>query len=178
MAELSDFKNSPTLKAGAGRARLTAIYSPVAFKASVPDDFKNSKTKFNWAFGDGASGRGGSIKHAYEAPGNYQVVLNAENGEEEATARSTVKVFKPDLHLGYDLNGGSLMLTLVSRSAEELNIGGWQLSSMGKVFTFPQTRLSPVRRSWPCRRELLVLRPHRTVRFLIIRTVKWRLKFY
>ncbi|MEK7587062.1 MAG: PKD domain-containing protein [Patescibacteria group bacterium] len=137
VAELSDFKNSPTLKAGAGRARLTAIYSPVAFKASVPDDFKNSKTKFNWAFGDGASGRGGSIKHAYEAPGNYQVVLNAENGEEEATARSTVKVFKPDLHLGYDLNGGSLMLTLVSRSAEELNIGGWQLSSMGKVFTFP-----------------------------------------
>ena len=136
-AELSDFKNSPTLKAGAGRARLTAVYSPVAFKASVPDDFKNSKTKFAWAFGDGASGRGATIKHSYEAPGNYQVVLNAENGEEEATARSTVKVFKPDLHLGYNLNGGNLMLTLVSRGAEELNLGGWQLSSMGKVFTFP-----------------------------------------
>ena len=67
------------------------------------------------------------------------MVLNAENGEEEATARSTVKVFKPDLHLGYDLNGGSLMLTLVSRSAEELNIGGWQLSSMGKSSLSPDT---------------------------------------
>ncbi len=138
VAELSSFKLSPTLKSSAGRERLAAVYSPVTFKALVPESFKNSKTKFTWVFGDGGSAKGATARHAYEAPGNYQVVLNAVSGEEEAPSRTKVKVFNPDIKLGYNLVGGKLMLALVNRGADELNIGGWQLSNMGQVFVFPE----------------------------------------
>lgn len=138
VAELSSFKFSPTLKSSAGRERLTAVNSPITFKALVPDSFKNSKTKFTWVFGDGGSAKSATARHAYEAPGNYQVVLNVVSGEEEAPSRTKVKVFNPDIKLGYNLVGGKLMLALVNRGEDELNIGGWQLSNMGQVFTFPE----------------------------------------
>jgi uncharacterized repeat protein (TIGR01451 family) len=47
---------------------------------------------FAWALGDGATGSGATVVHAYAAPGDYEVILTATNGCGEQTVLHTVTV--------------------------------------------------------------------------------------
>ena len=60
---------------------------PIALQAS-----SDSATQFSWDFGDGATGTGASVAHAYAAPGTYTVALTASNGSFSTSVRRTVTV--------------------------------------------------------------------------------------
>jgi PKD repeat protein len=69
---------------------------PVSFSASVQGD---TPISYNWDFGDGATGSGGSPTHTYDEPGTYTVELVASNepGENSRTLAVTVERDLPSI---------------------------------------------------------------------------------
>ena len=53
---------------------------------------------FTWAFGDGATGKGGTVYHSYATAGSYNAVLTAKDSspsQQTATSQQTVTVTSP-----------------------------------------------------------------------------------
>jgi hypothetical protein len=51
--------------------------APVSFAATALDDFSGLSGPPAWSFGDGATAVGGTVSHAYVAPGTYTVAVQA-----------------------------------------------------------------------------------------------------
>ncbi|MBI5835028.1 MAG: PKD domain-containing protein [Armatimonadetes bacterium] len=51
-----------------------------------------AKGEYTWDFGDGASGRGQSIRHRFERPGIYRVALTVSDGRAKSTGLMLVRV--------------------------------------------------------------------------------------
>jgi PKD repeat protein len=63
---------------------------------------------YAWTFGDGGTGSGPTLTHAYSAGGAYTVTLAVtDNGGATSTHTATVVVSPPTLHVG-DLDGMSV----------------------------------------------------------------------
>jgi len=56
------------------------------------DVAKSSGLTFNWNFGDGSSGVGAAVDHAYAAPGSYQVQLTVSTAQDSRSASAVVQV--------------------------------------------------------------------------------------
>jgi hypothetical protein len=71
-----------------------ATGAPSSFSASAFDVW--SPVSVSWSFGDGSSGSGESVSHAYAAPGSYTVAVKAVDatGNERTTTR-TIQVTTP-----------------------------------------------------------------------------------
>jgi flagellar hook assembly protein FlgD/PKD repeat protein len=79
------------LAAVAGEDLRATVGVPVAFdgSASTPS---NAIERYVWAFGDGSSGTGATVRHAYAAPGTYTATLTVMRGSESATDQLSVTV--------------------------------------------------------------------------------------
>jgi len=55
--------------------RLDAAHTVIAFDAGKSRCRDGAITQWQWDFGDGATGKGAQVTHAYAAPGRYTVVL-------------------------------------------------------------------------------------------------------
>lgn len=72
--------------------------------AASYDPSSQGKLKLTWDFGDGKQDKGqdnGIITHAYSVPGDYELVLRAENGQLAGVAKKKIKVLSapPDIKL-------------------------------------------------------------------------------
>lgn len=87
---------SPLAKA-VTNASVVAVGSPVRFSAEGTSDPQGLPLAYAWAFGDGATGEGAEVAHAYEAPGEYAARLTVTNAGGAADhAVVTVQVLARD----------------------------------------------------------------------------------
>ena len=140
-APLSDTSVTSVFEVSAGRDRLTSVGNSVMFKATVTklQNISESGISYEWSFGDGATGQGSSVHHAYRFPGTYPVVLNATFSDKQAVSRLMVKVMSPEISLAR-VSGG---IEIWNKSNVEINLEGWKLVSGIKSFVFPSDSLIP-----------------------------------
>jgi hypothetical protein len=129
------------LEIGAGRNRYGIINSPLKFKAISNSD-KNSKIDYEWSFGDAGSKTGTKPKYTYYKEGEYNVVLNAEYKEEEATTRTKVIIRNPEINIKLITSGKAVDILLENQSNFEVNLGGFYFILKDKnhkdqIFTIP-----------------------------------------
>lgn len=77
----------PTAAIGGG----AGFYYP-ADQVPLAGSSSDASATFTWDFGDGQSGTGPSVSHAYGAPGSYTVTLTASNSAGSTQARQQVVV--------------------------------------------------------------------------------------
>lgn len=142
---LSDFIEEPELLISAGRDRIVPADGVLGFEAQVRGGKteKDGDASFLWLFGDGSSEGGVKVSHAYEYPGNYIVILNAESREVRVSARANVLVFSPDVDLAVKEGGEA---SFSNRSAYDMNLGGWKLRRRDVVFVFPEDTIVGAKR--------------------------------
>jgi len=81
---------------------LTSVSVPASGATGAPSPFSASAfdvwspVTISWTFGDGSSGTGESVSHAYAAPGTYTVTVKAVDtaGNEQTTTR-TIQIANP-----------------------------------------------------------------------------------
>lgn len=130
---LSDYKPKVKLKISAGRDRYVAINSPVGFILEHNQD-SGSGISTRWSMGDGIERKGEEIEHIYSAPGTYNVVLNAKNGDELATSRSKVFVREPKIDLEFNIWGKTVDIVLKNGDKNEVNLGEFYIKFANKRF--------------------------------------------
>jgi PKD repeat protein len=72
-----------------------AVNEPVFFNASASTaGAGHTITSYRWTFGDGATGGGQTVSHAYTAPGDYivQLTVTDEAGQSSTSAGTTVTI--------------------------------------------------------------------------------------
>lgn len=70
----------------AGGPYAAMVGEPVDMDASQSRAGQGYLTKYHWDFGDGATGAGPKVSHAYYEPGLYQVILTVEDSEGQPVA--------------------------------------------------------------------------------------------
>ena len=96
----------------------------ITFNGSGSSDADGKIIGYNWDFGDGDSGGGKRVKHAFAEPGRYRIVLtvrdNAEVSNDTATATATISVnYPPVADAGEDIHTcGQLVLLEGSASTD------------------------------------------------------------
>ena len=68
----------------------------VAFDASASRDPQGQALSYGWDFGDGSTGAGATVSHAYNTPGDHLVTLTVRDASQySGSATSAVHVFTP-----------------------------------------------------------------------------------
>ena len=145
------------LAVSAGRERITAAGTPVAFVAKQVSSFGTvSAQSYSWSFGDGAVALGQKVSHSYVYPGEYVVVLITIQQEYSSVSRTNVKVIDPKLALTHADNE---FITVKNNSTNEININNWRLQSGGKNFVFPLDTIIKAGKEIPFPAEVTSLVP-------------------
>lgn len=132
-AGLSDYEEE-ALKIGAGRPRLASIRTPIEFRAESNGVLAGV---CQWSFGDGASQIGQVVRHSYQFPGVYNVVLNFASSEDgsEGVARTTVMVTEANFSMRTSPSEG--YLEIKNLGSQEENINDWTIrNGTTTIFTF------------------------------------------
>lgn len=134
---LTNKKTEIKFEVGAGRNRLGTVGTPMEFKAESNKEFTR-RTIYKWSFGDGSTGEGETVTHAYQYPGEYIVVLNAQSSEGRAVSRSNVKIIPPEISITH---ASPERIEISNNSTSEVNLYGRALVSGKQVFVFPEDTL-------------------------------------
>jgi hypothetical protein len=136
--DLSHEEEKINLKIGAGRTRYGIINSPIEFKAiSNVEDKK--KVDYEWSFGDAGFKEGYSPEYTYYTEGEYNLVLNGEYLEENATTRTKVIIRKPEISIKLISSGKLVDIMLENKSDFEVNFGKFYFKlNDEKVFKIPK----------------------------------------
>lgn len=126
-----------TPKVDAGRARLATTKSPIEFEANTEGFENDTRIHYEWTFGDGKSETGKIVRHSYNFPGIYVVILNATGSVHRAVSRTEVTVVKPDVHIVGIQSGIDANVELINNSDYEINIQDWRLKNDKNEFIFP-----------------------------------------
>jgi hypothetical protein len=127
----------PELAITSGRSRLGYVGVPIEFEAKLKKaknvSMGNSITSV-WSMGDGSQMSGQFISHTYEFPGEYNVIVNSDNGGVHAVSKSKVKIVEPKVLIkSVDEKG----IEITNLDSSELNIGGFVLTTKDKRFVIP-----------------------------------------
>ncbi len=138
--------------ADAGRDIVAAPGEELIFDGSGSFDEDGRIEKFEWEFGDGASGDGSSVRHAYEKPGIYMVNLKVSDntGHPGAIAYDEAKVtinHSPSAIAGNSLKaapGDKIILDASSSYDIDGTIAGWEwkIEGTGEQFDTPKAEFS------------------------------------
>ncbi len=131
---LSQSVKVPELEVSAGRNRLVLVGVPVDFEAEITKGELQNRGDFEWSFGDGTADRGSTVSKSYDYPGEYVVVLNAENDKIKAIARTKVTVVPAEISLKLESDG----VRLVNESRYEINVGGFSVVSENTKYVLPR----------------------------------------
>lgn len=137
-AELSDYAIE-TAKIGAGRKRLAVVGGPIVFAINASANNEVEK-QFVWSFGDGTSAMGDEVRHVYQFPGTYNVVLNGQLSNDQNSkkfvSRTVVLVTEAKVKL-VSFNCLAGYVELANNSEQEQNLTGWQLEMATQKYRFP-----------------------------------------
>ena len=134
-ADLSDFDDTQGFVTSAGRQRVVYVGTPIQFKVNyrVPKNMESNTRRFSWSFGDGFSSTGEEVVHTYKYPGEYNVILNGESGQEHSVSRTIVKVLIPNVSFGISRAGD---IEISNNGNTEINLGLWRLKNNSNEFIF------------------------------------------
>ncbi|MEQ1561571.1 MAG: PKD domain-containing protein [Nitrospira sp.] len=138
-APLSNTESKIDFEISAGRDRLTVVGNNISFQV-VPTKLQNinkDTVYYEWSFGDGTTGQGSLVSHAYVFSGEYSVVVNAKSSDNQAVSRLLVKVISPDFSIKRVVGG----VEIENKSKTEVNLEGWSLKGDTKTFVFPKDTL-------------------------------------
>jgi len=131
----------------AGRERVGVAHAPLTFIVSALDQFgkKVNQVDATWSFGDGTAVRGESVRHSYQYPGEYVIILNAQKGDLVAVDRTLVHIVPSHLAITRVVPGMfDDEVEVTNQGLTEVNLGGWSLMSGLQKYVFaPDTILLP-----------------------------------
>jgi hypothetical protein len=135
--DLSNYEKSQTFEVSAGRERVVYVGVPVDFVATkkISKGLDNGSVGLTWSFGDGFQTFGEKVSHTYKYPGEYNVVLNGEVGNEKAISRTKVRVLVPNVSVSIS---SSSDIEISNNGDTEINLGSWKLKGMSNEFIFPK----------------------------------------
>ena len=134
------------------------IISKISVVAGVPLYFSAKATglsgepltrgKFLWSFGDGGSRESPDnykFTHTYFYPGEYVVILEYSQSvyasAPDATDRLTIKVLPAGVSITSFGSAPDFPVELSNSATSEIDISGWVLQSVTKLFRLPQNTL-------------------------------------
>lgn len=102
--------------------------------------------RYTWTFGDGATGRGESMRHIYHFPGTYTAVLSVSGENQKSRDKVMVSVTEPLVAIPHVVYGARGYIAVRNESARELDLSGWRLRLKSETkdsatFTFPYATL-------------------------------------
>lgn len=119
-----------------GEDRTVSTHAHTTYRATVYDS--DSKIRqhpyITWAFGDGAKGIGREVVHRYEAPGEYLVVVRAQDGYSFGSHAFTVVVDDAEVHVLGVTDAGILLQNGNDRIVE---LSRWLLASGKDTYRLP-----------------------------------------
>ncbi|HUQ30385.1 MAG TPA: helix-hairpin-helix domain-containing protein [Candidatus Paceibacterota bacterium] len=128
---------TPQARIVAGTDRTSIVGADALYTAEVYDagGIRRTDAAVTWSFGDGTSGTGASVAHAYFAQGDYAVVAEAvlKNGEHASTS-FVVSAIPVMVRIDAVSSAG---ITIHNSDTHTLDLSGWQLVSGGQLFTIP-----------------------------------------
>ncbi len=117
---------APSLYAEAGGDRTVIVGADVEFDAQGYDKNQNpldeSTTRFSWNFGDGATAEGSGVRHHFDYPGRYAVVLWLAQNKAAVSDSAIVTAEPPALRFGALPDGG---VAIENESGHDLDLSRW-----------------------------------------------------
>lgn len=129
-----------TIEARAGADRTVIAGAPVAFDGGAIGLLKEpiENARFWWNFGDGATGEGKVVSHAFQAPGTYISGLHVSSGMYAASDYIIVTVIPNKVAVTEVVEGEKGFIRMQNGSEQTVDIGGWIMEeATGKKFIFP-----------------------------------------
>ncbi len=128
----------PLIYAYAGKDRDVIAGADVVYEGQAYDKkgawLSASTTRFSWNFGDGNLGEGSQVRHHFNVPGTYAVVLNVANATNAAASKIVVNVHPVSIAMSERL--GAIVLT--NMSAFELDLSDWFFKARDVLFRLPK----------------------------------------
>lgn len=119
------------------KERNGVINAPVYFMATTDPDTYEDQTRFTWSFGDGSTGSGQSVQHAYLLPGKYVATVRAAASPGFSVANIGVNISDFPIEFGDYKTGVDGYITLVNKSGGDLYLSGLSLTMGAQIYTFP-----------------------------------------
>lgn len=145
------------LQANAGASQDVLIGDSVSFDAGdseIPES--ENEPVYNWSFGDGVTGKGERVTHAYRRSGFYEVKLNIQIDDKVSEASTQVRVFRYEniLLMDEEISGDKLkpltdqaadndiLLTVVTPPTTAVTVSeGMARSTLDKRLSFERAPL-------------------------------------
>jgi PKD repeat protein len=91
---ISVILNKPPV-AVAGADKFACLGQEVLFDGTGSSDADKDALTYTWDFGDGTTAKGAQVRHGFEKPGKYRIVLLVDDGKQTlcSTATSSLNVF-------------------------------------------------------------------------------------
>ncbi len=136
----------------------TKIITPKAAFVGIPFDLKSevfntvgetfNAGRYFWNFGDGNSKEvkdGTNFPYTYFYEGEYVISLEyySKNSSQtpKAVAETTIKVVPVDVSISRVGSADDFFIELSNNTNYEINISGWRLLSLDKIFVFPKNSI-------------------------------------
>ena len=133
---VKDVFEGKQLYVDAGKNRIAVAGSEVAFEARALGFKKEplENARYLWSFGDGSIAEGVKVRHIYQYPADYIVVLNVSSGKYSASDRAEVKVLPNEVAVE---EADEEKIILYNGSSYDLDISNWCLKRGEDLFRFP-----------------------------------------
>jgi hypothetical protein len=132
----------PTIKAYAGEDIMAVAGAEILFNGRAfgweDEPLESDTLRFFWNFGDGTLKDGRNIRHAYEYPGLYTVILQIVQSNESDRDDLKVRVSENPVRVSEIFPGHGGWIELANPSAKTVDISRWSVKNLnGKIFVFP-----------------------------------------
>ena len=136
---LSTIDDRFDFKADAGRKRIAYLNIPLEFRADLSQVPSGAgQASYAWSFGDGTASSNKNAEHTYIFSGDYEVVLNAYVGGNDAVSRTRVRVIQPNVSIVDAKFGEGGFVKISNNSPYEINVGDWTIGNKAKSFLIPK----------------------------------------
>ena len=124
-----------TVDAGGNRSALAKSALALSAKALASDKSPIEQADFVWAFGDGRTGSGKAISHAWGYPGKYHVTLSVTFGGETKTDAFIVDVSEARFEFVRFPDGS---VGISNETGRDTDVSRWRVQESGKNFVIPE----------------------------------------
>jgi PKD repeat protein len=130
----------PHITARAGEDTSAVVGEEIQFHAEAwgltNEHLENAR--YIWNFGNGSTGEGQNVLHAYMYPGSYVVQLSVSSGKYAASDTLTVVVGKNQLTVSEVFPGPDGWIELHNAGFQQVHIGNWIVETSRHRFIMPR----------------------------------------
>lgn len=126
----------PTLFADAGADKWAVVGADIEFRGRAYNRDKElvDNVRFVWNFGDGTLAEGPLVKHHFDYPGRYAVVLSIAENRDSASDKMIVTAEPAQLSFSAEADGSAVIRNNAPR---DLDLSDWLIRSFRSEFILP-----------------------------------------